>query len=283
MRTDFTVDHLTIETPEQIPLEFLLAGIGSRFLALALDTVIQALAGMVLLLVGIVIVGVGPIGAPRSGPWALAALVLGWFLVQFAYFAFFEAIWNGQTPGKRYLHLRVIKESGHPLSAYEAISRNLVRIVDSLPGIYAVGIVAALVSRKSKRLGDYVAGTVVVHEKPLAQQAEISWDSKSQRVEPAPPVGSVLRLAPSPPPVEAPPTPTRSGYDAGRLSPEEFKVMEAFLLRRGQLAADVRASMARKITERIAPKLDISEDDRRNPEKLLEALVTEYRSQARFR
>ena len=74
-----------------------------------------------------------------------------------------------------------------------------------------------------------------------------------------------------------------SRYDVGRLSPEEFQLMEAFLLRRDELAVEVRISMARKITQRIAGKLGVSEDDQRRPEGLLETLVAEYRDQARFR
>lgn len=73
-----------------------------------------------------------------------------------------------------------------------------------------------------------------------------------------------------------------SGYDVGRLSDEEFQVMETFLLRRGQLAADVRARMARKITERVAAKLEIAAADQRHPETLLETLAAEYRNRARF-
>ena len=278
------MDHLTIETPEQIPLEFLLAGIGSRFLALALDTAIQVLAGALLLIAATVIAGTALMDSPQGATWAMAALALAWFLVQFAYFAFFEALWNGQTPGKRYLHLRVINDSGRPITAYEAISRNLLRIVDSLPGIYAVAIVSALLSAKSKRLGDYIAGTVVVHERPLARQSEISWGPKAEKRKPPSPVPSVLNLGPTPPPIEdTTKNETSSSYDVGRLSPEEFQLMEAFLLRRDDLAVEVRISMARKITERIAAKLGVSEDDQRRPEGLLETLVAEYRDRARFR
>jgi uncharacterized RDD family membrane protein YckC len=276
------VDHLTIETPEQVPLEFLLAGIGSRFLALTLDIAIQALAGALLLIAGTVIAG-AELG-PQGETWIGAALVLTLFLIQIGYFAFFEVIWNGQTPGKRYMHLRVIQDSGRPITAYAAISRNLLRIVDSLPGIYAVAIVSALLSAKSKRLGDYVAGTVVVHERPLARQSDVRWDSKPERREPRRTAGSVLNLSPTPPPPEESPQEEKpSGYDVSRLAPEEFQLMEAFLLRRRQLAADVRANMARQIAERVSAKLEISEDDRRAPERLLEALAAEYRNRARFR
>src|SRR5215472_11659011 len=116
------MDHLIIETPEQIPLRFLLAGIGSRFLALALDSLIQVLATLVLVVLAFVILGGHkPSGANGGETWVIALLVLLFFLIQFGYFAFFEAIWNGQTPGKRYMRLRVIKDSGRPITPVDAL------------------------------------------------------------------------------------------------------------------------------------------------------------------
>ncbi|HEV2492359.1 MAG TPA: RDD family protein [Terriglobia bacterium] len=280
------MDHLTIETPEQVPLEFLLAGIGSRFLALALDTLIQAAATLLLVIAAAVIGITAAIShvSPRGGQtWTLALLLLLFFLVQFGYFAFFEALWNGQTPGKRYMHLRVIKDSGRPISTFDALGRNLLRLVDSLPGIYAVAIVSALLSAKNKRLGDYVAGTVVVHEKPLSAQADLHWES-APRVAPTPPPGSILKLAPpEPPPQPEPAAPLDSGYDVSRLSAEEFHLLETFLLRRRHLAADVRIKMANQIVERLSTKREISDDDRRGPEKLIERLANAYRRRGHLR
>lgn len=279
------MDHLTIETPEQIPLEFLLAGIGSRFLALAVDTLLQGAATLLLIVAALVIGSAAGFshGSPRnSQTWMLALLVLFFFLVQFGYFAFFEALWNGQTPGKRYLHLRVIKDSGRSISTFDALGRNLLRLVDSMPGIYAVAIVSALLSSKNKRLGDYVAGTVVVHERPLSTDADLQWDSRPRAA--APPLGSVLKLTPpEPPPQPATTAPLDSSYDTGRLSAEEFHLLETFLLRRRHLAADVRVRVANQILERIAAKLEISEDDRRAPEKLMERLANAYRRHGHLR
>jgi uncharacterized RDD family membrane protein YckC len=280
------MDHLTIETPEQIPLEFLLAGIGSRFLALALDSLIQAAATALLIVAALVIaggVGISHLGKPGSQTWTLALLLLVYFLVQFGYFAFFEALWNGQTPGKRYMHLRVIKDSGRPITTFDALGRNLLRLVDSLPGIYAVAIVSALLSAKNKRLGDYIADTVVVHEKPLSAQADLHWES-APRAAPTPPPGSVLKLTlPEPPLQPEGGAQLDSGYDVSRLSGEEFHLLETFLLRRRHLAADVRMRMARQIIDRIASKLQISEDDQRGPERLIERLANSYRRRGHLR
>jgi uncharacterized RDD family membrane protein YckC len=250
------MDNLVIDTPEQIPLEFPLAGIGSRFLALAVDTMIQAIA---LLLLGSVAYTVGSRGPkmPARGAWALAILVLVTFLLQSGYFALFEAIWNGQTPGKRLSHLRVIQDSGRPITVFEAVARNLLRVVDSIPGLYGVAIISALFSARNKRLGDYVAGTVVVLEKPAVIETGVPWDSAA--------------------------SPAASRYDASRLKPEEFQLIEAFLVRRKQLAAEVRAETGRQIVQRLATRLEFTPADTQQPEALLASLATAYRAQARFR
>jgi len=249
------MDNLVIETPEQIPLEFPLAGIGSRSLALALDTIFQGLAGLILVSVAIAL-GIRLHKVPARGAWAFALVVILWFLVQFGYFAIFEAVWNGQTPGKRLTHLRVIEDTGRPITAYEAAARNFLRIIDSIPGLYGVAILSALFSAKSKRLGDYVAGTVVVHEKPAELATGVRWDTAT--------------FADS------------SRYDATRLTPEEFQLIEAFLFRRSQLAKDVRADTGKKIMARLSARLEFTPEDAQNPEALLESLAAAYRANARF-
>jgi uncharacterized RDD family membrane protein YckC len=250
-------DKLTIETPELIPLELPLAGIGSRFLAAAVDSLIQFVVSLALLVAGMLILSALPSRSERASMWLTAIGILALFLLQFGYFAGFETWWNGQTPGKRHVHLRVIKDSGRPITIYESVARNLLRTVDSLPGFYGIGILTMLFSSKNKRLGDFVAGTVVVHEQPLAAQAKVGWTIDS-------------RAAPS-------------GYDLAQLSPEEFQLMESFLMRRQQLAPDVRSALARKVVLRIAAKLNIPDRDRGNPEALVEKLANEYRNRAQFR
>src|SRR6266404_1008159 len=237
-------DKLTIETPEQTALEFEIAGIGSRFLALAFDTLIQILLGIGLFVI-MVIAGV-------------ALPVLAYFVLYFGYFAIFEIIWNGQTPGKKKEGLRVIKDSGRPITPSEAVGRNLMRIVDQLPAFYAIGIGSVLLSRHNKRLGDFVAGTIVVHEKSLVDAKPV-WQSPQAR--------------------QAAPATT---YGSERLTPEEFALIEAFLSRRDSLPADVRFSMADQIAKQIRPKLSLPSGELFYAEQLLEAVVHERRSSAGY-
>jgi len=252
---DQLTDKLTIETPEQTPLEFPLAGIGSRFLALAFDTLIQFAA---ISLLGIVSLLLAPsIGKSwqAEGMWAMAIVGFLVFSLYFGYFGVFEAVWNGQTPGKRFTRLRVIQSSGRPVTVYQAVARNLLRIVDQLPGFYAVGILAALLNRQNKRLGDYVAGTVVVHEKALTEvQPEWGLPGKSGAAR----------------------------FNAGRLSTEDLQLVETFLQRRSHLSAEVRAQMAQQIAERLAQKLAVTPTERPGAEAFLEALAEERRASAGY-
>jgi uncharacterized RDD family membrane protein YckC len=252
-----SVDKLTIETPEQTSLEFPLAGIGSRFLGLALDTLLIIAAYTVLGLIAALVASLGFIGA-MGKQWGLAILIFLAFTVQFGYFAIFEVLWNGQTPGKRWTHLRVIQDSGRPITPYGAILRNLVRLVDALPTLYVIGIVTMLISRENKRVGDYAAGTVVVHEKPLLGVDAI-WSA----------------AATSPQPLPAGPF--------APLSIDELHLVESFFDRRSSLDPDVRRSMARQIAQRLGERLDVPAEARPDSEKFLEALAEQRRSSARFR
>ncbi len=259
-------DHLTIETPEQISLDLPLAGIGSRFLAVALDTVIQVGIAAVILIVWLglsALVSGGQTAGTRS-LWVTVLLVVGVFLLEYGYFAFFEAVWHGQTPGKRYTHLRVVRINGRPIGTYESVTRNLIRIVDSFPGFYVIGILSALLSSQSRRLGDHVAGTVVIRELPVERPLEPSSQASAATAAGDRSCGGM------------------SAY-AASLSEDEFQLIEAFLLRRSQLAGEIRLNIASQIATRIGTRLGIPSEEQRRPEHLLERLAEGYRAGVQFR
>jgi uncharacterized RDD family membrane protein YckC len=215
------LDKLTIDTPEQIALEFPLAGAGSRFLALAVDMLIQTAVFTVLALIAGAAGWLGSRGLPSLATWVLAGLAITAFILSYGYFAAFEALWGGQTPGKRVAKIRVIAISGQPITAFDALVRNLLRLVDWLPLMYAVGVFSIFFTSRHQRLGDIVAGTVVVHEQETPSA-----------------------VIPSPVVVTA-----RLG--ARRLSVEEVEVIQAFLARRHDLPYDRRLRTARQLAERI--------------------------------
>jgi len=246
-------EKLTIDTPEQIALEFPLAGVGSRFLAIAFDMMLQAGAIVALLAVALLLRAIGGFGVPLRGigMWGIAILFAIGFVVYAGYFAIFEAVWSGQTPGKRVVGLRVIEVSGRPITVYMAIIRNLLRLVDQLPGMYALGILSILVTTRQQRIGDLAAGTVVVHERIDAPVAMPQASPGQQR------------------------------YGAHRLTPEEITVVEEFLRRRDQLEAWTRRQTARRIAERMKQKIGITSDE--DDERLLEQLAADYRSSDSYR
>jgi uncharacterized RDD family membrane protein YckC len=163
------LDPLThIETPENVRLAFHLAGPGSRMGAYLLDLALRwaVLSGLVLfvgLLLPIVVVSGLPVGI----------YLVGLFLVEWGYGCLFEGLWNGQTPGKRAFHLRVMKEEGYSISFHEAMLRNLLRAADILPFLYGVGFLTMLSNARMQRIGDLVAGTIVVREGRHALREEL--------------------------------------------------------------------------------------------------------------
>lgn len=142
----------TVPTPEGIELSLKVAGPMPRARAWALDLLIRL---AILALLGIILGAFGKVG---SGLMALIAFVLEW-----AYPVLFEVLRQGQTPGKRACDLRVLHEDGTPVQWRASVARNLIRVVDFLPVCYGFGLIAMLMNRDFKRLGDLAAGTIVVH------------------------------------------------------------------------------------------------------------------------
>jgi uncharacterized RDD family membrane protein YckC len=150
----------TVLTPEYVEFRFTLAGLYSRFLAWLVDgLIVAALTLTIMLALSVVMMAFPGFGS------ALLAVVF--FLVEWGYSIFLETVWSGRTVGKRVLSLRVIQESGVRIGFYHAALRNLTRPVDRLPLFYLVGGVTALVSGSHQRLGDLLAGTIVVRERRL--------------------------------------------------------------------------------------------------------------------
>ena len=256
-------DHIRVDTPEQIALEFPLAGIGSRFLALTIDTLLQ----IVLYIAGIfAMAGIGKYAdylaslAPWIGwlpvSWIPALLIIFFFCVYWGYFAFFEIIWKGQTPGKRLAGIRVIKDSGRAVNVYEIIGRNLLRGIDFLPGMYVVGLVSMMISQQNQRLGDHLAGSIVVHDK-RADALRPDWSSTSKMASADP--------------------------QLSKVTPEEVVLIETYLQRRMTLEFAVRDATANRIAARIIQKSGIQRSPEQSLDDFLENIARKVRDNARFR
>jgi uncharacterized RDD family membrane protein YckC len=265
-----TEETLVIETPERVPLHFALASIGNRFLACAIDHTLQIVT-MVLIVILFLLIARAMDFDPdmQAAPkWVIAVLIIVIFLIQSFYFAFFEWLWSGQTPGKYWLKLRVIREDGRPITFWEAGVRNLLRLLDIMPApFYSIGLVSVFINARDQRVGDLVAGTVVVRER----EAEApSFDQVF-----ASPVSDVaLRRSFKPTPFTA---------DLGSLTESEIEVVETFLRRRWDLPDVPRQWMAWRVSIPIMYKLRPDYDLQTfTYEGFLEELLHRYRAQHRF-
>ena len=249
-------DQLNIETPEQVALELPLAGIGSRFLALAVDSLLQMGAFMALL-IGLSLLGsaFSPfpfLVASLSSPLGGVLMILVPFCIYWGYFAFFEILWHGQSPGKRVAGIRVIQQTGRPMTVIEAIGRNLMRGIDILPGIYAIGLVCMMLNRQNRRLGDFVAGTIVVHDRGI------------ETVDP----------------VWAPGSPATATPELRQLAGEELVLIETYLSRRYDLDMKVRENTAKQIVALVRQKAGVEKPAHQSDDDFLEALARQLRDTA---
>jgi uncharacterized membrane protein SpoIIM required for sporulation/uncharacterized RDD family membrane protein YckC len=212
--------HLVVETPEHVALDYEIAGVGSRAAAAFIDQLI--VVGLIAALVLTVLLT----GLARSviGPTA-SALTLGLsFAIWYGYFIFFEAFRQGQTPGKRWIGIRVVSESGQAVSRSAAVVRNLLRVADFLPPPYLGGALFVMLHPRGRRLGDLAAGTVVVRDRPAEQP-------------------SVHESAPA------------LEFAAPALGDAEYRLLDAFVARSASLAPTARTRIAAELGQRLAAEL----------------------------
>lgn len=238
-----------IETPENVRLTFRLAGPGTRLGAYLIDLVIRiALVWGMSIVIGIT--------APflMSSGLSIGLMLLGLFLIEWFYGCVFEGFWSGRTPGKWVMGLRVIKDGGYPISFFDAMLRNLLRAADALPLFYGAGLIAMLATRRMQRLGDLLAGTIVVREQRERLRSELPF----------------LRSVPLIPRVQM-----ASSY---RPSDRTLDLIERFFLRRGVLgsarADEIAVILARPLAERLGFQGEPHEAVRQPSRFLLRVLRT---------
>lgn len=176
---------LSIDTPENVVFGYELAGLGSRFLAAVVDSSIIAVLLLFLTIIQLTIADSSLTNnSDSSAAWVIALFILLDFVTIWAYYIVFELVWNGQSPGKRLVKLRVIYTDGLPITLTGSLLRNLVRLIDFLPLFYGVGVIAMFVSKQSRRLGDFAGGTLVVYEPSADTLHDLQpWEpSVSERV-----------------------------------------------------------------------------------------------------
>jgi uncharacterized RDD family membrane protein YckC len=237
-------DRITIATPEGVAIEMVLAGLGSRFLARLLDTVIQFLAIIALA------AGLAAAGSPGV---ALAVVVIATFLVVFAYDVAFETLNNGRTIGKMAAGIRVVGRMGEPIRFVASAVRNIARIADFLPIFYLVGTISIVATEHDQRLGDLAAGTVVVRDR-------------------------FPGLAQPPAPITVTPDAVAT-WDVSAIRPDEVHAIRQFLDRRLALRWPARTYFATDLVNRVGPRV-VGVPPNAHPEYVLEGIVVAKQSRA---
>lgn len=226
--TRFARRH-SVETPEHIVLRYDLAGVGSRAAAAIVDSIL--IVGIILV-VDILALVIPAVSARRgtTAIWSFVLLVVMSLVVLWGYYALFEGFAGGRTPGKRALGIRVVLDDGRPITFGAAATRALLRLVDLQPGVTGlVGLAFIFFHPEHRRLGDLVAGTIVVRDRPETVGA------------------AVPTIQSEPPPAPLTDTPAR-------LSDEEFHLVGQFVARASALAPEARARLANHLIGRIADR-----------------------------
>ncbi|HZS85912.1 MAG TPA: RDD family protein [Chloroflexota bacterium] len=224
----------SLDTPESVTIRYDIAGVGTRFLAAIIDSILQAA-----ILVALVIVLLSSSSLLQgSSTFVVVAIVLALVnAVLLGYHAFFEIAWNGQSPGKRALKLRVIGANGYPATPLALVIRNVLRLVDFLPSLYCVGLLAMMISRRSRRLGDLMAGTIVIKEGRDPRLETLS----------TPALGSGMpRAGVAPLALESEAV---GGVRLQQLTREDEMLIRDFLQRRYALEPGRRVELGRRIAE----------------------------------
>jgi uncharacterized RDD family membrane protein YckC len=282
---NFSADQLNIETPEQVDLRFPIAGMGSRMIAVFLDQLIQLLVYILLFVIAYITLGDShpvdhtPEPSQTVKNWLIAGFTLLNFVFLDGYYVLFEAFWNGQTPGKRVMKLRVLKDSGRSITLFESLTRNLLRLVDYFPGAYLVGLISMLCNRQNKRLGDFAAGTIVIHERSEEQP----FMAHNSRTFTAPvfstPQQENLGLMPKAREAWAAREAHVPADAIARLTPGDLHLVETFFSRALDLSIEKRAELGVRIAGTVCAKMQFPLPEGMGPEQLLELVAFKMRAQ----
>jgi uncharacterized RDD family membrane protein YckC len=218
---------IAVETPEHVQFGFHVAGPARRGLAYVVDLCLRGFIGVVLAMCAM-LAGIKP-----SGSTGFVFLLL--FALEWGYYVVCEAFFAGSSPGKRALGLRVVKEGGYAITGPDVVLRNLLRAADFLPFGYAIGIVTMIVDGHFRRLGDLVAGTLVVIEERARVTAPVALDLRREELE----------ALPSRPPVTS----------------DELEAIELFLRRSGPLSQAREAELAQMLAPRLAARMGVPVGD----------------------
>lgn len=255
-------NRVTLLTPESVELEFNLAGIGNRAFALLIDYHVLLVIAVVFLIlwsflsIQLVEVLTPLTGSDNIGLWLAAIAILTTFSIYVGYFVFFETLWRGQTPGKRFAKIRVIRDDGRTVGLQQATLRALLRPIDDS---LFIGAFLIMLTSQEKRLGDMVAGTIVIQaEQPAAPATFPISEPARNLAEQLPQIANLFQLL-----------------------PDDFAVIREYLQRRGALASKAKSELSRKLARQVKDAIALEKvPDGVTPDQFLEAVYLAYQQQS---
>jgi uncharacterized RDD family membrane protein YckC len=255
-------NRITLQTPESVELEFTLAGIGNRAYALLIDYLVWGLILISFLISWLIFstqladaIGTLVGGSEQVQLWLQAIQLLISFFIYVGYFVFFETLWQGQTPGKRYVKIRVIRDDGRPVGLQQSTLRALLRPVDDT---FCLGIFLIILGKREKRLGDWVAGTLVIQEERPFASATFPVSEQAQAI------ANQLQI-------EA---------DLSRLLPEDFAVIREYLQRSGAMTTQAKAELSRELAHQVKEIIALEKIPKVTAHLFLEAVYLAYQQQS---
>ncbi|MBA3872309.1 MAG: RDD family protein [Anaerolineae bacterium] len=245
-------DKLSIDTPENILLDAEIAGFGSRFVAALTDYIIISI-----LLVGMTWLF---ISSNIKGSAILAFYYISIFLITWGYHLIFELVWNGQTPGKRRAGIRIIQSNGLPVTVNAILIRNIIRLFDFLPFFYGLGLVMLFATKRTQRLGDLAARTVVIREQRQVTLQTLKEDMRVQYI-------YVKTIDPIP-----------SFIQIDQLTKDDRHRVVDYLQRRSKMANDTGLSdmLARQLAQKMGIDSFAMANVARQPDILLEQIARAF-------
>lgn len=253
------LNRVTLQTPESVELEYTLAGIGNRSLALIIDYTALFVTLIVFWIVwGIVSIQLVEVlnNVNNLGLWLLAIALLLNFLIYAGYFVFFEVVWQGQTPGKRYAKIRVICDDGRRVGLQQATLRALLRLLDEY---LFIGVFLIIFSKKEKRLGDILAGTLVIQEEYLAAAMNFPISEPAKQL-----ANQLPQMA-----------------NISLLLPDDFATIRDYLQRRSGMTTKAKGDLSLQMARQVRNKIHLENlPDALTPDVFLEAVYLAYQQQS---
>jgi uncharacterized RDD family membrane protein YckC len=252
------LNRVKSQTPESVELEFILAGVGNRTYALVIDYLIWG-STLFLILIGWAFLysQITWLQSPSIRLWLGAIQLLILFGVYIGYFVLFETLWRGQTPGKRHVKIRVIRDDGRNVGIQQSILRSLLRPIDDL---FCLGLLLIMFTAQEKRLGDWVAGTISIQEGQAVTDREIvlspeASDLATRLIE----IGQVFRL-----------------------TPDEFATIRSYLYRYPALSLASKNQVSDRLAQQLLERIELADrPPTRDAHLTIEAVFLAYQQQFR--